>query len=481
MPASAENSACAGLTAMAAQPRRPAACASCGDAAEIADPHVARRAQRIDLRRQRPGQRAAMRRGAEIVERHAARGRRGDDAMRVVQVQPVVAGGGDAGQPRLAAPALFQMALDPVAAFDIQAEAVADLGARDVHAIRADGRGDQRRQAVGQGAQASRAPPAASVRQALGGEDGAQRVGADGFRLRRARRARSGRSPAASAMARNGRRWSCWSPVMPAILPRRVDQGDRATRRQAAGAERAAPALSNRARRAGVAGAPARRRDWWRWSGVLPSPSRQRASTALVADRPGRRAPRQPGRCGMMRARRIASRRRCRASTASCGGRPASAGSGIEARKVPAAFGSGMRSRFAGSWKAAKFANSLAPARRVTSSASSRIVVGEEQEGRRAAPFLAHEQHGDLRAEQQQRGRGGERLRVGQRRSAVRRRRGCRPGRGSAGTGRRRSAAGRRRVRRAARRDGRTAGPGTGSPRPGTRASFAAPSSAKSS
>ncbi len=48
-----------------------------------------------------------------------------------------------------------------------------------------------------------------------------------------------------------------------------------------------------------------------------------------------------------------------------------------------------------------------------------RIVVGEEQEGRLRAPLLAHEQHRDERAEQQQRGGRPQRLGVGQGREPV--------------------------------------------------------------
>ena len=410
-------------------------------------------------------------RGAELVERRRSAGarRRRRNARR--PVQPVVAGRRAAGsrasppQPCSSRPSIRS----PPSMSRRKRWPI--CGARDAHAIRADGPWS----AAAAGGRPGRAASAASRRIRSGRPRAAARRAASRAPtdcvLRRARRASPAAMPAASAMARN------WSSVLMRSLGHAaascLGESIRATVQRAGSvpvpSAAAAPAgFRTAARRHGVA---AHR------LGAEVGGDGQRAA---VAEPPaGQHAPSRPTASGAQR--RGAGQMRDDAGMADRQ-QPAVQGEHRVMRRVarlrpdrgsrrgrsPSAFGSGMRARFAGSWKAANFGEFLAPPvahqRREFG-----IVVGEEQEGRRGRPFLAHEQHGDLRREQQQRGRRGAAPRGRPALAAARRRRGCRPGRGSAGTARRRSAADGRRARRAARRDGRESWPWNRKPSASTR------------
>ena len=200
---SAENSACAGLTARAARragrrrapaPRRRRNLRS----------HVARRsaANRSAPPAPRAARRHAPRRRYRPASRSATAPRRRCNARR-----PGAAGdsrGGDAGQPRLAAPALFHgpRSRSPPSMSRRKRWPISAPGYRT---IRADRHGDQRRQPVGQARRAARCLGRV-LRQALRGST-ARSVGAT-IAPGRARRAKSGRCRPASAIARN------WSSVV---------------------------------------------------------------------------------------------------------------------------------------------------------------------------------------------------------------------------------------------------------------------------
>lgn len=114
---------------------------------------------------------------------------------------------------------------------------------------------------------------------------------------------------------------------------------------------------------------------------TLPSPSRQRAS-APVAPSGTASSARAPGRRGTMRACRSASRPCVRFSQSSCSGSVGSVLPGWESRKVRSSFGSGMRSRWCGSAKAANRANSRRRPSR-TASASAPWWLVKYRNGRR--------------------------------------------------------------------------------------------------
>ena len=79
------------------------------------------------------------------------------------------------------------------------------------------------------------------------------------------------------------------------------------------------------------------------------------------------------------------------------------AGVGIEWANVPGSFGRGC-ALWPPDRRSSRTARIPAAPSFPHQAASSVVMIGEEQERLRLAPFLAHEQQGDLRAEQQQQG-----------------------------------------------------------------------------
>ena len=164
---------------------------------------------------------------------------------------------------------------------------------------------------------------------------------------------------------------------------------------------------------------------------TLPSPPpachHRRLAGRVGAERPRARQVR------MMRAWRRASSRRCIARIESCGGRSASAASGAECRRSSGAFGSGMRAR-SRHLEGRELRELLAPSFAHRGSQLA-VMVGEEQERACRSPTSSPMKIiGICGQSSSSGGRGLSGSGSARARSAGRRRRGCRSGRGSAGS-----------------------------------------------
>ena len=139
-------------------------------------------------------------------------------------------------------------------------------------------------------------------------------------------------------------------------------------------------------------------------------PSRQRADNRLRRRSPRAPSLRSPAMPGVMQRWRSASSSPMQPQDRGMPGCSASAGSGIEATKVSGALGSGMLSRGRGRRRRRNRANSLRRPSR-TSWARSALWSVKNRNGVPRAPFLAHEQHRDVRASSSSARRGAQRLR----------------------------------------------------------------------